>query len=926
MRMNVDVAFKREMLKRLAKKLKGIFTKKNFKNLLDSIISELERPSERYFNIFDSGNFKKIQIPSKAIDEYLNQILSGIPTEKLRGEFVSKRSSLIFLKKLMENTEKGTTLYRAVEDLVEEYETGVFFPRYFKKGEISNYISYNFNYYSILLLEHRLGNLEKGFKLSLTLLNLIPEYYYNEIIITNLLFETLNELFEFKIPLSKAKASVLAIHFISVLCEILFENLPYKDKLELLQTNYEFTLNPEDIELIADQIDDFITLSPGSSSLKEEKEIQIVKNLNLNRSNAYLLNQAGILFHLNLHPFSILIYKYLKENIAEEFTKTLMSDNIATGLRELGKYEEAIKIYETLKKYYKKNNMLYRLFLIKKNIGYCYYQLGNKQKMEEILNKLEADVSIYSKYEKVRVYYNLAVRYRATYQFENEEKYLNLALEITEFNHPLYFEIQNRSLELESYFDLYKGKLDNNALKILESDLVRKKNMGYAYTFLNNNQLSLCRYYLDRAYNNIQKDNDYWKTRSVINIQREEWENLKKTSEKVINFDSNDLLGNLYQCLYFIHVKDFPNILNILLKLQSEIRVIQKSNPLAFASIYRAFHFIIRSFSNEEIKKLIDFMFEYNRQSGSKSIKLTLIIGEIFVKNREKVLSGYIYKKFLKLQNSEEGCTLYAGWCFHFNDFKNAEHFYKRALAISPNNINLLERLTRVEFMLNNFEKSLKYLNNILKISKGKTNDVFTDLKNYIILVRNSKLRFENIPFKDVKTIFNTVEYNLKILDPNKDIEFGTMLTGLSKGLETLLAHTLGHSIYEYVKEKHFPLPKKYEKGLHISFRNFFNDPDNYNPTLGNWSYILKGIINGIDPQNPLMKDIYDFLRKSPYFEETKLRIIVKIKELFVKERNLGTHKRIYSKNEVEHILRQNIPLFNEVIGFLQKRWEKSLK
>ena len=167
--------------------------------------------------------------------------------------------------------------------------------------------------------------------------------------------------------------------------------------------------------------------------------------------------------------------------------------------------------------------------------------------------------------------------------------------------------------------------------------------------------------------------------------------------------------------------------------------------------------------------------------------------------NREKVLSGYVYKKYLDLHHSEEGYALYAGWCFRFNDFKNAEHFYKKALAFSPNNINLLEGLTRVEFMLNEFEKSLMYLDKIIKIVEGKTKDSFIELKDYIILVRDSKLRFENLPFKDVKTIFNTVEHQLKILDPNEDIEFGTVLTGLSKGLETLLAHTLGRFVYDYV-------------------------------------------------------------------------------------------------------------------------------
>ncbi len=172
MRMNVDVAFKHEMYKRLAKNVEENFTKENFRSLLIAIIDELERPTERFLDIFAKKPIERIHISNAPIEEYLQQILSIIPIQKLRGNIITKGSSVTFLKKLVETTEKGTTLYRVLEDLIEEYETGMFFPRYFKKGEIRNYIAYHFNYYSILLLEHRLKNLERGLTLSLTLLNI----------------------------------------------------------------------------------------------------------------------------------------------------------------------------------------------------------------------------------------------------------------------------------------------------------------------------------------------------------------------------------------------------------------------------------------------------------------------------------------------------------------------------------------------------------------------------------------------------------------------------------------------------------------------------------------------------------------------------------------------------------------------------------
>ncbi len=68
--------------------------------------------------------------------------------------------------------------------------------------------------------------------------------------------------------------------------------------------------------------------------------------------------------------------------------------------------------------------------------------------------------------------------------------------------------------------------------------------------------------------------------------------------------------------------------------------------------------------------------------------------------------------------------------------------------------------------------------------------------------------------------------------------------------------------------------------------------------------------------------------KRIPQWEKylTELEGLEDLTNFFVKDRNLGTHKRVYSKKEVENILKQLIPLFNEIIGFLRDKWEESRK
>jgi len=127
-----------------------------------------------------------------------------------------------------------------------------------------------------------------------------------------------------------------------------------------------------------------------------------------------------------------------------------------------------------------------------------------------------------------------------------------------------------------------------------------------------------------------------------------------------------------------------------------------------------------------------------------------------------------------------------------------------------------------------------------------------------------------------------------------------------------------------FIKEKYPIISKEYRKGvkgkikpINRLFLNFIDDPTNNFPTLGNWVHISREIVEGLDPKNPVMQDMYDFIEKIVAINKEMLKQIIEVKDIFLDERNFGTHRRLYSKEEVEIILRTITPIVNDLIEYL---------
>lgn len=920
LRMNVDLGFKQIMMKRLNQALQDKINKESFKKLFLAIFDELHRPPERFFDIFDDDSNTKFEISLETIREYREQ-LYNIKNLKEHHTKVEK-NDIEFLQELLKNTEIDSSLYRAIEDYIIEFESGIFNSRYYKKGEVRRFLLYHINKYIIMLLERRYENMAPIFSFNFPLLRLIPEFYLNLIKISELIYEALDDLFELPNNLYISSFSMLNIHVMSILMTLIFEEYSFNEKLSILNNFYEYKIKSEDISSIAKNFNRYKSITLSLEEIQPH-----TKEFKLDGSKFYLYNLGREMFTLGLYEFSMIIDEYLYQNEENEEYKTLFLDNIATAHRDLGDFDKAIEVYEEANKYYLDKKLHYRYFLAKKNMAYCYFQLGNLEKSSQIFDEIEGNFSIYSEEELNSVYYNLAFRYRLIFQFEKEEYYLNLALLKMHIDDQRYLEIHNRTLEIEEYFDSSIGKLDYKGLKKLELERYYENKMRRAYTYLNNYNLTLGKFFLEQAYKHKDLDGEYWRFISNIYTLKEEWDKLNETGEEIMKINSHDFFGYFYKCLYYIHKKDNENILSNLLKIKATADSFIYSNPLTYERMSNILYFICRSYSKKEVKEFINFVFsefEKNKDQNYSIVQLLLFFAVIFSYSNEKPLSGHIYKKYMDIEKSKEVIMLYAGWCYRFNDFVNSRYFYKKALSFSPNNIEILERLSRVSLLINEFGDSLNYIDKILNLIRPEYKEPYEKLKNHIILLRDEKIRFEKVPFKDVKTAFNTAEYQLKILDPSKDIEFGIILTQLSKAIELLLAKTLGLKIYEFIKKNHFPISDILRKGnnrdiksINILLLNFLDDPSTHIPTLGNWMYILKGILEKFDPQNPIMQDIFDFLSQPSVFKEESLKTILDTIDVLLEERNFATHKKLYQKEEIEVILRKLVPIVNELIELI---------
>jgi len=921
LRMLIDISFKQHMMKRLLKALNSKISAKNIEKLLVAIIDELEQPTNQYFNVFNGEHGTQLQLNLTPIMNHL-KYLEKASEISIEEQFSTLRMQDIeFLESLMPQVQEGTTLRRALEDSIIESKTNVFYSRYFKEGEVRNFILQNINRYIELALQYPRGNYLPRLNAQFPFLQLIPEFYNSQVKINQYLYSALNSLIELPEGTEPSAFSSLCVHIGTILMALLFNELSLKEKVDMLNGVFEYSLNTKDVKMLEENIEKYQNNSFVLINIK--KKFPEVKSISGRGSLHFLAKQ---LFEMDLHQFSLKIYDYLYKNEQDIKQKTIILDNIATAKRDLGEFSEAIKIYEEIIIYYEKHNLHYPRFLAKKNVAYCYFKLGDHEKFNQIYSELESDLSKYTKEELINVYVNLAYRYKKTFQFEKEEHYLNLISNSIEYDDPRYFEVQERLNELDQAFDLDACKLDEDYLIKLEKKKNLNLNKRKGIFHQNHLNLNIFEYYIERAYEEVEFDVDYWILKSINCVLRKDWDQLRETSDEIVRLKPHNLVGHFFKSLIFLNEKNDDKLLYHLKQIYKKgfnnrysVEAIEKLSNFVF--------FFHQTYDKNEKTQFFESLFANLPTSTLKEhhgAQIVLFFAKIYGDNNEEELSGYIFRRLMELKPSVESYLLYAGWCYRFDKMEEAKEYYKKVLSFSPNNIGVLERLARACLKSGEFGKSLKNVEKILELVSGFAEEKFREFKKYVTLLRDNKIRYEGLPFNDVRIVFNTVMRQLADLNPTNEIEFGNVLTEISKGIELLLGHILGAKILEFVRKKYPNIPLKCRKGVEGKIRpinrlflNFLDDPDNNFPTLGNWFYLAKGIVEKLNPQNPVMQEIYEYLEKDVAVDQSKLKHILELKDVFLEERNIGTHRRLYSKEEVEKIIQTLTPIANDLIEYL---------
>ena len=306
--------------------------------------------------------------------------------------------------------------------------------------------------------------------------------------------------------------------------------------------------------------------------------------------------------------------------------------------------------------------------------------------------------------------------------------------------------------------------------------------------------------------------------------------------------------------------------------------------------------------------------------------QLLVIIGHELSKSAEKEVSGYIFKKLTQIAHEKESYLLLGGWYFRFKEYRLAKKNYEIALKVAPNDLTIMDVLARSCLMLNEFDASIKYIEDILKSCDSFLKSSYQDFKRHTFMIRDSKIRFESFSLPEIGSVFNKAEIQLKPLKIYDNIEFGNILTEISKGVELMLSKTLGKKLQAFVKKKFQKIPDIFIYGNRTNIKplnrvvlNFLEDANNNTLTLGNWKYICKCVKKEYDAKNEVMQRIVDFLSLSDNLSSENLEMILNLSGILLDDRNRGTHNRLYSHEEVKLILEQVTPLINELLIYLEK-------
>lgn len=697
-------------------------------------------------------------------------------------------------------------------------------------------------------------------------------------------------------------------HLLSIASMLYFTNLSIDEKLELLNSTYEF--------------DDLINLLQ-----KYDYEWDFI---NWKFSSSYLLN-AG-LYELALQLNEIMLKNHFDKIRSED--KYFLYDGLGTIHRNLGNYDKALEFFQEAFKWIDMANLKgifplseerekqilhinrdYQKGVCLKNIGENLGRKGDYDEMTKKFVEVEKIINtLKSKSEKFQLYMNLSVASRRLYRFENERTYIHKALDFIEESIPLQ--------QIEQRIDIFsETEMSSDKLMTFEIE-ERMRNyfkIGKFLSQINNFRLSIGFY--EKALEVSKEVSErFLKKNFHINIFRgmaisffslRDWKNAKNYLEKYLNLEE-DFESELYYFIILYLTGDREKSRNQLIKIIKSFR--ESSERLMLINDW-----LIQIINTFRKNRFLEFFSTIETLNDEFQEFLLYKLGNALADNGFSELALQLFERELDFVKDEKIiATVYndiAGVHSDLDDYESAIEYFKKALELDKEYDLCYRNLAEVYSRNLDNISAKQSLEKAIEIAKkqGKPEIVIYEQElEQINQLLEIVFNINDISSMEIKNIMITAERKfIDYRNKGDDFDASDIIIGYSKALERILNEQLA-VLFKPLIQKYKETKRKTSEDFNKKFGWLFQEKT---ISLGTWKKTFRDFKKDL-----LELDVKEFKEHLELkFSKAEVNAIQTICEVIVKERNKIVHWKALNIRQVILIRKKIVPLFNQAIKILYR-------
>ncbi|MFA0822728.1 MAG: tetratricopeptide repeat protein [Methanomethylovorans sp.] len=735
----------------------------------------------------------------------------------------------------------------------------------------------------------------------------------------------------------------------SVASLIWFNSHSEMDKIDILNNEYPFAISENTIEEYESAICEY--------------------GFNKNEKNDYfdLSIFAHELFQSCFFEEARIIWTYILKNTEKTSTMFSCYDNLATTLRELGKYDEALYYYnkslvlaeelsksenqnekknfdwkqltndETerqilrhVEKYIDKNcEYTSKMAVELKNIGEMYYKLGKTEISEKSFLETEEKCLGLSLSEKSSIFFNLACANRRLNRFNEEFKYLSKVLKEKGINPQAEERALDRMNVLNSMeFMLHDGGFDYNKLKKIENKIEVDKLSEIGLSLFHTFQFTKSLPYFEKEYE-IEKLNGFSCFNSLnymatYNLYCCNLLKAKDLCKELIDNSHNPIFVAIAKInMGLIEIKE-TNFEEGIKQLEASCDIFSQLNEGLLEFIITIINTSTLLWSKGNVDKVIDSL---EKKIISKNIDFHLVAGCAYL---EVGFFGsaleYFEKGLTKKVDIETKALLLYNKGLAYSSIGKTDE----AIMNYQKSLDCLKSVYAWEAMAREYRRELETLKakecveEAIKLASEEDKASLKYIKQELDLLSSERLNLNSLKDDNIrKTLYSAEKLmisDIKKMEDINDRDFSTALHYYGKALENMLDNQISSKIrqviydnfgdciceeYNYLLGRDFPQYLKYmlDKNRKGSIG------------LNGWRTILQYLNE--KSKNPVYQKFKDELQKRYTTED-----IQKIKfacGMISAYRNQSVHKDVKSYDEVLKVRQKIVLHLNNVIYTLYK-------